>query len=358
MSDVISGAGLQWYPAGLHPASAGELFPDEASDYGPGALTTKAVDVVDLSLTAFPADLIVRDPTDLGAALAAEALGIPSATFGIGHYIPRSSWKKLTADSMPVARQRLGLVARPGYAWLNRWFYVNPLPPSFELPLEVRPSRHLHVCYRPWDGAGRYETPAWLRERAAGQGSGRPLVLVTLGTVYNSPEYFRALLSAVGSEPVEVICTVGGDVDPAVVGNVPDNVRLARYIPQSRLTPHCAAVVSHAGFNTALGAMADGVPLVCVPIGSDQHYNAFQVAKAKAGIQLEGGEQTDPVEVRGAVRRVLEDETFRAGAMHVREEMRSLPPYPAAVKRLERLVARGVDERAEAASRFSTRPDQ
>jgi UDP:flavonoid glycosyltransferase YjiC (YdhE family) len=353
MSDVITGAGLQWYPAGLHPSTAGELFPDESGDYGQSALTTKAVDLVDLSLTSFATDLIVRDPTDLGAALAAEALGIPSVTFGIGHYIPRSSWKKLTSESMPIARQSMGLVARAGYEWLNRWFYVDPLPPSFESPMDVKASRILHVRYRPWDGAGRYEVPAWLQERASGAHH-KPLVLVTLGTVYNAPDYFAALLAALASEPVEVICTLGSDVDPATIGRVPDNVRLARYIPQSRLTPHCAAVVSHVGFNTALGAMADGVPVVCVPIGSDQFHNASKIVEANAGIQVEGGDRTEPAAVREAVRRVLEDESYRAGALRVRAEMRSLPPYSAAVKQLERLASRGVDDRALAVSRFSS----
>ena len=43
------------------------------------------------------------------------------------------------------------------------------------------------------------------------------------------------------------------------------------------MLPHAALVVTHAGWQTINAALADGVPLVCVPDGRDQPDNAARV---------------------------------------------------------------------------------
>ena len=88
MAAVVIGAGLIWYPAGLHPTDGAKIFDGESADYGESVVQEKIVDLVDLMIGPFPADLIVRDPTDLAPVLAAELLGVPCVTFGIGNFIP------------------------------------------------------------------------------------------------------------------------------------------------------------------------------------------------------------------------------------------------------------------------------
>ena len=151
----------------------------------------------------------------------------------------------------------------------------------------------------------------------------RPLVYATLGTVHNALTLFRTLLDGLDSG-VEAILTVGRNVDPRELSPIPVNVRVEQFVPQAQLLPVCDAVISHGGSGTTLAALAHGLPLVLVPQGADQFDNAARAERAGAAIVLRPGEVTAAA-VRDAVRRVLEESTFRAGAEAVRTEIDAMP---------------------------------
>ena len=139
-----------------------------------------------------------------------------------------------------------------------------------------------------------------------------PIVYVTLGTVYNQNlDVFRALLDGLRDEALNIVVTVGKQNDPAVLGPQPSNVHVHRYIPQELLLPHCAAVVTHGGAGSTLGALAFGLPLLLVPQGADHFYNADRVVAAGAGVQLMPDRLTAD-SARDAVRMLLHDDTFQA----------------------------------------------
>ena len=66
----------------------------------------------------------------------------------------------------------------------------------------------------------------------AGFGWVRPLVYVTLGTVFNarSGDLFERLLAGLADVPADVLVTVGRDVDPAEFGPQPAHVRVESYV--------------------------------------------------------------------------------------------------------------------------------
>jgi UDP:flavonoid glycosyltransferase YjiC (YdhE family) len=144
----------------------------------------------------------------------------------------------------------------------------------------------------------------------------------------------------VASLDVEVVATVGPSGDPAAMGPRPDNVHVARYVPQSLLLPHVAAVVSHAGSGTLLATMAAGLPQLCLPQAADQFRNAAACEGADAGLALAGDAATADA-VAAAVRRLLDDDRFRAGAARLAEEIASMPSPAELVPVLEDLAAGG-----------------
>ena len=150
--------------------------------------------------------------------------------------------------------------------------------------------RHLHLCFTPpgFDGPGarfpptaRFfahhstptphdDPPPWLDHLA-----GRPTVLVSLGTVfYRTPGLHETILAALRDEPVNLLIALGFDQDPARLGPLPPHVRVQPTLPQVALLPRCALLVSHGGFNSVKEALAEGVPLVILPIAGDQPYCA------------------------------------------------------------------------------------
>ena len=88
--------------------------------------------------------------------------------------------------------------------------------------------------------------------------------------------------------------------------------------------PLASAVVSHTGSGTMLGALASGLPQVCLPRGADQFANADRVHAVGAGIRLLPDEVT-PERLRAAVTAVLDDPAYARAATAMRDEIAAMP---------------------------------
>ena len=64
---------------------------------------------------------------------------------------------------------------------------------------------------------------------------------------------------------------------------IPSNARTTAFIPHRSVFPHAALVITHAGWQTINAALADGVPLLCIPDGRDQPDNAAPRARRRRG---------------------------------------------------------------------------
>ena len=230
-----------------------------------------------------------------------------------------STWRRSGAPSAPEPDEYVGAF---------RGLYVDLSPPSFawEEPL----GESIRLGHVP---AAIEDAPAWLDTL------GRPLVYVTLGTVFNKPELLRRLLDGLdGSVPALV--TTGRNVDPESLGVWPSNVRVERFVPQEQVLPRCAAVVSHAGSGSIRGALAHGLPLVLVPQGADQFDNAARCVAAGAAVVVRPEELT-PAAVRIALKRVLDDPSFAEAARRVQAEIQAMPTAEEVASRFEGYVAHG-----------------
>jgi UDP:flavonoid glycosyltransferase YjiC (YdhE family) len=343
VGEVIVSARLTWFPAGLNPRQVPEVHVGSRPDYGYPAVSAKVEDLLDVFLGQFRPDAVVREPTDLAPIIASEVVGAVNVIYGLARFIPPASWSILGADrTITDLRAAYHLPADPGLECMYRDLYLAVLTPGLEgrAPLPVPAVQP--VRYVSWDGNPRRRRKL-LRDgdsRASAAGElHRPTVLMTLGTVYNTyTDLFERFLEAVADQDYDVICTLGDGADPAVTDSAPANVRFVRYQPHSTLLPRCGALLCHAGFNTTLGALVAGVPVVCVPLGSDQEHNARQCAARGFGLFLRDAEAT-PERIRAAVQRVLDEPSFTVKTAGFRDRMQRRPGLPAAVRRVERLVA-------------------
>jgi UDP:flavonoid glycosyltransferase YjiC (YdhE family) len=98
-------------------------------------------------------------------------------------------------------------------------------------------------------------------------------------------------------------------------------------------------LVSHGGFNSVKEALAEGVPLVIVPIAGDQPYCARRCQALGVGSVI-GPADRNAAAIRAAVRTALADPCYREHARHMRSQIRALPPADAAVTALEQVVDR------------------
>ena len=117
----------------------------------------------------------------------------------------------------------------------------------------------------------RYVGPVLDEESPSWEPPGRSLVLVSFSTTYMRQETaLRRALEAVGSLDVHAVCTLGNVLGRETL-HASANVQILDWMPHGAILPYAAAVVTHAGHSTVMAALADGVPLVCMPMGRDQH---------------------------------------------------------------------------------------
>ncbi|MDQ2783724.1 MAG: glycosyltransferase [Chloroflexota bacterium] len=282
-------------------------------------------------------DVIVRDAMEYGGCLAAEVLGIPHAVVRSSTPPSLYSWRRTVAE--PLARLRIvnGLPPDPDVAMPFRYLYLAPEPPGFALPGdEDAPTIRRHRAQAA-DRAGDDGLPGWVADLPD-----RPTVYATLGTVVSrepsGQALFPTILAALRDEPINLVITVGRTNDPEQFGPQPASVHIARYIPQSLLLPHCDLLVSQGGFSTVTGALAAGLPMVTIPLMGDQPDNAARCAALGVGRTI-GPEERTAEAIRGAMRGVLGDPTYRRNAERVREAMATLPGPEYAAELLERLAA-------------------
>jgi MGT family glycosyltransferase len=166
-----------------------------------------------------------------------------------------------------------------------------------------------------------------------------PAVYLTLGTVFHleSGDLLERALAGLRALPANVLVTVGPHRHAEELGPQPAHVRVAQYVPQETVLPHCDLVVSHGGSGSVLGALAHGLPLVLLPLGADQPLNADRCAALGVAEVLDAVEAT-PERVRAAAAAVLGDPTARRAAAALRDEIASLPAVDRAVAALARLA--------------------
>jgi UDP:flavonoid glycosyltransferase YjiC (YdhE family) len=274
--------------------------------------------------------VVVHDVAEFAAPLVATVAGIPYVEHSYGPAIENAVVRAAGDATAPYWRSH-GVTPHP-LGGFYRYLYLDVCPPSLQVPgvvtgatqgirtVETQPPGTL----LPWLDA--------LREL--------PIVYITLGTVYNHElGVFRALLDGLRDEALSIVVTVGNQNDPAELGLQPSNVHVYQYIPQELLLPHCAAVATHGGAGSTLGALAFGLPLLVVPQGADQFYNADRVVAAGAGVQLMPDRLTAD-SARDAVRVLLHDDTFRGAAHRIKNEFDAMPEPRQAVETLEQLAGR------------------
>jgi MGT family glycosyltransferase len=319
-----------------------------------------------------PTDVVVSENLLLGSQIAAIGAGVPSASivpniypgavpgvppFGLG-LAPRD-------DLIGRARDRLA-AALGARIWDKRLDDINRLlaehgqPPTptlfdlldrpdvvlvltsaaFEFGGGSRVPENVHYC------GPRLDDPTWAAEWREPDGSG-PLVLVSLSTtVQGQAPMIRRVVQALGSMEVRGLVTTGPSFDAAGL-DAPPNVTVVASAPHSAVLPHADAVVTHAGHGTVIKALANGVPLLCMPVGRDQPDTAARVVGSGAGLRLRPGASSRSI--ARALGSLLTEPRYRAGAERIAAAIAADRERDLAAEEIEAAAVRSPSVRSPAA---------
>lgn len=333
---------------------------------------------LDALAAAHAPDLILADQAHLGAELLAETRGLPWAGLGISALVVPSVDTAPFGAARPPAKTdadrkvyrivtwvinqllfrgvnrayRAGRAAAGVPAGTRTYFdvlapdlFLQPTIPGFEYPRSDLPPQVRFIGPLVPPPAGEDALPAWWSDVVDARAAGRPVVLVTQGTLATDPrELVVPALRGLAGEDVLVVATT--PASPAELGiELPANARVAAYVPYQALLPYVRVMVTNGGYGGVQMALGHAVPMVVAGGSEEKPEIAARVAWSGAGIDLRTG-RPRPRAIRRAVRRVLAEPRFAARARALADECARYDATASAVSALEELAARRAREAA------------
>jgi zeaxanthin glucosyltransferase len=217
------------------------------------------------------------------------------------------------------------LVTMSELAWLTQ------TPKEFDFENPHWPSQ-LHHTGPFHDGLGRIESDfPWDRL------TGEPLVYASMGTLQNGLEaVFSAIAQAVKPRPgMQLVLSIGDSLDPKQISSLPANCIVVNRAPQIELLKRSALCITHAGLNTVLESLTQGVPLVAIPVTNDQPGVAARIAYTKTGAYVPIQEMT-AARLSALIEEVLSNPEYRQNANDMKQVIAETNGLEKAVDLLER----------------------
>jgi len=194
---------------------------------------------------------------------------------------------------------------------------ISQAPAGFDFPNPDLPSWFHQVG--PFDNGRRRPEVPFPWERLTGE----PLIYASMGTLQNGIErVFRAIVEACSGLGCQLVLSIGNKLKLEELGTLPANCIAVSYAPQPQLLQRAALCITHAGLNTALESLSNGVPMVAIPITNDQPGVGARIEYTRTGIVVPL-KKLNTARLRSAVRRVLEDAQYRENAHRLQREIQS-----------------------------------
>jgi zeaxanthin glucosyltransferase len=314
-------AGLPFVP-GPEKEPFSESTPEVSKMHGDDALEfgcRLALDQTETILESLPAmvepndiDALVLDTVQFYAELGAMQLGVPYIHVSGALHLDYTGYTPLGIYGWPhrttpqaLARNREGvtkfakLLGRGSagvraYAksaglkidWEDPGFTLSPLasisqtPSDFDFESSHWPPQFHHTG--PFhDGKGRDEVDfPW--ERLTGE----PLIYASMGTLLNGrPDVFRTIVAGLAKhKDLQLVLSIGDQLEPEQIGPVPNNAIIVKRAPQLELLKQTSVCITHAGLNTVLESLAQGVPQVAIPVTFEQPGVAARIVHHQTGV--------------------------------------------------------------------------
>ena len=157
--------------------------------------------------------------------------------------------------------------------------WITQCPREFDFESSHWP-KQFHYAGPFHDGKGRLNFPfPW------DQLTGEAIVYASMGTVQvGNPDVFSTIATATSKHKgLQLVLAIGNLLRPEQIGPVPKNAIVVNNAPQLELLKKASVCITHAGFNTVLEALTQGVPQIAIPVTNDQPGVAARIAEKKTG---------------------------------------------------------------------------
>ncbi|MET0322271.1 MAG: glycosyltransferase [Duganella sp.] len=210
--------------------------------------------------------------------------------------------------------RRLGLPVRGAlHECLSPLAQISQTIAGFDFPRQHLPAHFHHVGpLRPAaDAAAATVTTGPLPALAAD----RPLVFASLGTLQGQRfGTFHRIARACRALDVQLVLAHCGGLDARQAQAIeqagpPGATTVCAFAPQQAVLARADAVVTHAGLNTVMDAIATGTPMLALPIAFDQPGAAARICHAGIGRRA-SARTSSPRTLAAHLRQLLDDPAY------------------------------------------------
>ncbi len=208
-------------------------------------------------------------------------------------------------------------------------------PAEFEFPRQF-----LSNCFHftgPYSNPASREPTSFPFDKLTEQ----PLIYASLGTVQNRLlDIFQTIAEACQDLDAQLVIALGGGSTPELLPTLPGSPLVVGYAPQLDLLKRATLTITHAGMNTALESLSNGVPMVAIPIANDQPAVASRIAWTGTG-EFISLNRLSASKLRDAVRKVLTKDSYKENAVRMQEAIQVAGGVHQAANIVEQVISTG-----------------
>ena len=212
---------------------------------------------------------------------------------------------------------------------------LSQQPAEFEFPRQ-----NLPPCFHftgPYHNPASREPVAFPFEKLTGQ----PLIYASMGTVQNRLlGIFHTIAEACMGLDAQLVISLGGATSPEALPDLLGSPLVVGYAPQLELLKRTTLTITHAGLNTTLESLSNGVPMVAIPIANDQPGVGARLAWTGAGEVVPLARLSVP-KLRDAIAGVLKDDTYRKNTSRLAEAIARAGGVSRAADIIEQVISTG-----------------
>ncbi|NEO67511.1 MAG: glycosyl transferase family 1, partial [Moorea sp. SIO4G2] len=210
-------------------------------------------------------------------------------------------------------------------------------PAEFEFPRRELPS----CCHF----TGPYHYPSSVSQESIPfpyeKLTGQPLIYASMGSLQNRLVWvFKMIAEACVGLDAQLVITLGWGVNPEYLPDFPGNPIVVGYAPQLELLQKATMTITHAGMNTTLHSLSNGVPMVAIPITNEQPAIAARIAWTGTG-EVIPLKKLSVEKLQKAIKRVLSEDSYKKNALRLQEAIKRAGGVSRAADIIEEVVVTG-----------------
>ncbi|MEM1253476.1 MAG: glycosyltransferase [Cyanobacteria bacterium P01_H01_bin.21] len=253
----------------------------------------------------------------------------------LGYLLLNRIWKPML-QVINDYRQQWNLPPCPNQnACYSQLAQLSQQPVEFEFPRKELPS--VFHFTGPYQNLVNREPVPFPYEKLNGQ----PLIYASMGTIQNQLIWiFQMIAEACVGLGAQLVISLGGKTDLESLPKLPGTPIVVGYAPQVELLQKASLTITHAGLNTVLESLSNGVPMVAIPIANDQPGVAARINWTRTGEVIPLSKLTTE-KLRSAIARVFNDDSYTKNALRLQKAIDRAGGVNCSANIIEQVVSTG-----------------